>query len=84
MLVVPDAAGNVCSYSTPDRHFLRAGLRRPDARLLSPEQIRGATPTPRSDVYAFGALLYEVLGGRPVFPHGGRPGRLAGAAAARA
>jgi len=36
-------------------------------RTVSPEQIRGMTADPTSDVYSFGALLYEVLTGKPLF-----------------
>jgi tetratricopeptide (TPR) repeat protein len=36
-------------------------------RTVAPEQIRGYASDPRSDVYSFGALLYEVLTGKPVF-----------------
>ena len=36
-------------------------------KYASPEQIRGELPTARSDVYALGALIYEMLSGRPVF-----------------
>ena len=33
-------------------------------RTLAPEQIRGETVEPRSDVYALGACLWELLAGR--------------------
>jgi serine/threonine protein kinase len=36
-------------------------------KTVAPEQIRGSIATPRADVYAFGAVLYEVLTGKPVF-----------------
>jgi serine/threonine protein kinase/lipopolysaccharide biosynthesis regulator YciM len=36
-------------------------------RTVAPEQIRGLVSDPRADVYSFGAMLYEVLSGKPVF-----------------
>src|SRR5450432_3919128 len=36
-------------------------------RTVSPEQIRGLTADPTSDVYSFGAMLYEILSGKPLF-----------------
>ncbi len=35
---------------------------------ISPEQIQGLPLDPRCDVYALGAVIYECLAGRPVFP----------------
>jgi serine/threonine-protein kinase len=32
-------------------------------RYSSPEQLRGETPTPQTDLYAFGLLVYEMLVG---------------------
>jgi serine/threonine protein kinase len=36
---------------------------------LSPELLRGGRPDPRSDLYAAGLLLHEMLSGRPAHPH---------------
>jgi serine/threonine-protein kinase len=49
-----------------------AGIVVQSARYLSPEEIREAEPDPRSDLYSFGLLLYELLTGE--FPYAERGG----------
>jgi Tol biopolymer transport system component len=37
------------------------------AGYMSPEQVRGQTADPRSDIFAFGSVLYEMFSGRRAF-----------------
>jgi serine/threonine protein kinase len=45
--------------------------RRTTPECLSPEQLRGDAPTGQSDVYAFGAMLFQLLSGASPFPYTG-------------
>jgi eukaryotic-like serine/threonine-protein kinase len=48
------------------------GLVMGTAGYMSPEQVRGKTADARSDIFAFGAILYEMLSGKRAF-HGDTP-----------
>ncbi len=48
-----------------------AGADERAAPYRSPEQVAGAAPDWRSDIFAYGAILYEMAGGRRAFPGSG-------------
>ena len=39
-------------------------------RYMAPEQVRGEEADPRSDIFSFGCVLYEMVSARPAFAGG--------------
>jgi Tol biopolymer transport system component/tRNA A-37 threonylcarbamoyl transferase component Bud32 len=48
-------------------HATEAGMVMGTAGYMSPEQVRGITVDARSDIFSFGAILYEMLSGKRAF-----------------
>src|SRR3984885_1632177 len=53
-------------------HGTEAGIVLGTAGYMSPEQVRGQALDARSDIFSFGAILYEMLSGKRAF-HGDTP-----------
>lgn len=64
-LKVADFGIAKAAFDTTD--LTRTGSILGSVAYISPEQIEGAEPDQRSDIYAMGVLLYELLAGRPPF-----------------
>src|SRR5438093_8346282 len=54
----------------PSRVREAGGVGESDRQYLAPEQVAGAFGDTRSDTFAVGVLLYEMLTGQPLFPDG--------------
>jgi hypothetical protein len=63
----PTLAGLSVLPTTPPQ--TQAGLVLGTIGYMAPEQVRGLTADPRSDIFACGAILYEMLSGNRAF-HG--------------
>ncbi len=72
ILITPDAQVKVADFGiaqavASEDHLAEAGSVMGTATYFSPEQAEGAPVDGRSDVYALGVVLYEMLVGRPPF-----------------
>src|SRR5579872_4522142 len=69
-LTRPEATG---SADAPTMHNItEPGLVMGTVGYMSPEQVRGKAADPRSDIFSFGTILYEMISGKRAF-HGETP-----------
>src|SRR5450759_1181400 len=65
-------SGSQTSMPTVTHGGTEAGVVMGTAGYMSPEQVRGMALDARSDIFSFGAILYEMLSGKRAF-HGDTP-----------
>ncbi len=66
-LTYPEAVQGTVSHLPATPGVTEPGVIMGTAGYMSPEQVRGQTADHRADIFAFGAILYEMLKGRRAF-----------------
>jgi serine/threonine protein kinase/Tol biopolymer transport system component len=63
----PDGSSPDAAYQTLTSAPTQAGVVMGTAGYMAPEQVRGAAIDSRTDIFAFGAVLYEMVSGHRAF-----------------
>jgi len=66
-LATESAVADPASSPTLTMRATMAGMILGTAGYMSPEQVRGLPVDPRSDIFSFGTILYEMLSGKKAF-----------------
>jgi hypothetical protein len=65
----PEVNSSVQTLTSADISLTEAGQVLGTAGYMSPEQVRGLVIDHRSDIFVFGAILFEMLSGQRAFRH---------------